>query len=176
MNLVEFLRIEQLRLHAMLRDSVQDLTVDEWHFALPGTGNHIAFLMWHCVRTEDNILRFILQGQPPIWNEQNLHERLDLPPRIQGTGMQTMDAQSLRINNPALFMQYTEEVWREFETYLANIQDGGAELSTRIVKVKPLGEMPAIRAIGQVCISHLFTHAGEISTLLGAQGKQGSAM
>ena len=30
--------------------------------------------------------------------------------------------------------------------------------------VKPLGEMPAIRALGQVCMTHGFTHLGELET------------
>lgn len=173
MDIVDFFRIEQRRLHTELRARVQNLTVDEWHYIVPGMGNHIAFLLWHCVRTEDNILRFILQGRPPLWNEGNWHERLNLPPRIQGTGMATEEAHSLYIADPALFMQYVEEVWQEFEAYLAAIPDGGAELGKRIVKVKPLGEMSALQAIGQVCITHLFTHMGEIAVLLGAQGKKG---
>ena len=32
------------------------------------------------------------------------------------------------------------------------------------VLVKPLGEMPAIRALGQVCMTHGFTHLGELET------------
>ncbi|HEY7419506.1 MAG TPA: DinB family protein [Ktedonobacteraceae bacterium] len=173
MNLVDFLRSEQKRLHTSLRESVQNLTLEEWHYTLPGTGNHIAFIMWHCARTEDNVLRFILQGRQPIWNEENWHERLGLPPRVQGTGMATQEAQSLHINDTALFMRYVEQVWQEYETYMEQINDGGAELSERIVKVKPLGEMPAIRAIGQVCISHLFLHLGEITLLRGSQEKKG---
>ena len=42
-------------------------------------------------------------------------------------------------------------------------------LSTPVM-VKPLGEMPAIRALGQVCMTHGFTHLGELElcrTLLG---------
>ena len=41
--------------------------------------------------------------------------------------------------DPKLFKEYVEEVWREFEAYLADISDGGAELSERVVTVKPLG-------------------------------------
>jgi len=70
-------------------------------------------------------------------------------------------------------MQYVEQVWQEFEQYLASISDGGAELSERIVTVRPLGNMPAIMVIGQVCITHCFIHLGEIATLLGELGKQG---
>jgi hypothetical protein len=109
----------------------------------------------------------------PRWNEEGWDTRLALPKRTQGTGMSTHDAQSLRINDPALFLQYAEAVWQEYETYLANITDGGAELSARMVTIKPVGEMCALQAIGQVTLSHLLTHCGEISLLRGILDKQG---
>lgn len=174
MNTLDFLRHEQKRLHAWMREAVSDLTPDEWNAVPAGNGGSIAFLLWHSVRTEDNILRYILQGRNPLWNEGNWHERLGLPVRAQGTGMQTEEAQAFRINDPALFLTYAEAVWSEYEAYLAGITDGGAELSARMVTVKPLGEMPAILAIGQVCISHLFTHYGEISLLRGQFNKKGT--
>lgn len=174
MDIIEFFRHEQERLHTWMREAVSDLTVEEWNAVPAGNGNNIAFLFWHSVRTEDNILRFILQGRPPIWNEGNWHERLSLPARPQGTGMATEEAQTFRINDPELFLAYTEEVWREYESYLAGITDGGAELSARRVTVKPLGDIPAILTIGQVCISHLFTHYGEISLIRGQFHKRGT--
>ena len=173
MDIIDFFRHEQKRLHQWMREAVNDLTLEEWNTLPAGNGNSIAFLMWHAVRTEDNILRFILQGQKPIWIEGNWHERLNLPPLAQGTGMNTDEARAFRINDPEFFMTYAEEVWREYEVYLAEITDGGAALSARMVKVKPLGEMPAILTIGQVCITHLFTHYGEIALIRGQFNKQG---
>jgi hypothetical protein len=173
MDIIDFYRLEQKRIHNWMRQSLSDLTPDEWNHTIEGSGNNIAFLAWHCARTEDNILRFILQGRPTIWADGNWHERLNLPPRVQGTGMPTEEARALHIADPKLFMEYVEEVWREFEAYLAEISDGGAELSERIVMVKPLGNIPAIRAIGQICISHLYIHYGEIALLRGTIGKQG---
>jgi DinB superfamily len=176
MDIIDFYRLEQKRVHSWMRRSIRDLTPEEWNQTIEGVGNNIAFLVWHCVRTEDNILRFILQKRPTIWGDGNWNERLGLPPRVQGTGMQTEEARALRIANPTLFMEYAEEVWREFEAYLAGITDGGAELSVRMVTVKPLGDMPAIQTIGQVCISHQFIHLGEIALLKGTMGKQGLPM
>ena len=69
MNLIDFYRLEQKRVHNWLRNGVSDLTSEEWNRTIEGTGNNIAFLVWHCVRTEDNILRFILLKQPTIWGE-----------------------------------------------------------------------------------------------------------
>lgn len=176
MDIIDFYRAEQKRLHHEIRNSISNLTPEEWHYELPGSTNSIAFLVWHGARTEDNILRFILQGRNTIWNEGNWHERLALPQRVQGTGMATEEARAIHIADIPLFMQYVDAVWREYEDYLANINDGGAALSERIVTVKPLGEMPAVRAIGQVCISHLFIHYGEISAILGTMGKRGQSI
>lgn len=173
MDIIDYYRLEQKRLHNWMRRDISDLTLDEWHHTVEGRSNNIAFLVWHCARTEDNILRFILQRRPTIWMDGNWHERLGLPPRVQGTGMATEEARALYIADPKLFMEYVEEVWREFETYLADISDGGAELSEYLVTVKPLGDMPAIQAIGQVCITHPYIHLGEIALLLGTMGKQG---
>jgi DinB superfamily len=162
MNLIDFYRVEQRRLHTALRAAVSDLTPQEWNHTAAETGNSIAFLMWHGVRTEDNILRSILQGRATAWQEGNWHERLGLPPKVQGTGMASDEARALRIIEPALFMQYAGQVWQEYEDYLAAIDDGGAALSERLLLVKPLGNLPAIQAIGQVCLSHLFMHYGEL--------------
>ena len=173
MDLIEFYRHEQQRLHEGIREVLANLSVEEWNKVPGGTCNNLTFLVWHCVRTEDNILRFILQGRPTIWHEGNWHERLGLPLRAQGTGMQTEEAQSLHIDEPALFMNYAEEVWQEYKRYLEGITDGGAALSERRVTVKPLGEVPAILTIGQICLSHLYTHLGEMILLKGLLGKKG---
>ena len=177
MDIIEFFQIEQKRLHRELRSSVSDLTTDEWHYLIPGTGNHIAFLMWHILRVEDGVLRALLQERLPIWNEGRWHERLGLPARVQGTGMSQEEANTLRITDPALFLQYAEQVWHEFEEYLAAITDGGEELSKRLVTIKLLDrQMYALPMIGELCITHLFTHLGEIMLLRGALGKRGYAL
>ena len=170
MNLVEFITAELTRLHAMLDRGVADLAPEQWH-AIPGgnpAANHIAFEMWHYVRTEDNIVRFILQGRrPTVWMEGGWAERLGLPPMAQGTGMAAADAQALRIADLDAFGAYIKDVYASTDAYLGNPD---ASTFDSPVTVKPLGEMPAIRALGQVCMTHGFTHLGEIElirTLMG---------
>lgn len=170
MTLVEFIKSELTRLHAMLDRAVADLGPEQWH-AVPAEcagANTIAFELWHYARTEDNIVRFILQNRrPTVWMEGKWAERLGLPPVVQGTGMPPTEAQALRINDFDVFKQYVQDVWASTSDYLANPD---VEVFDRPVMVKPLGEMPAIRALGQVCMTHGFTHLGEIElcrTLLG---------
>ncbi len=170
MELVEFLGHELRRLHAALERGTADLTPEQWH-SIPGNNpaaNTIAFEIWHYVRTEDNIVRFILQNRrPTVWMEGGWAEKLGLPPVAQGTGMSAADAQALRLNDLDGFKQYMQHVWQSTEDYLANPDREGFDTP---VMVRPLGEMPAIRALGQVCVSHGFTHLGELElsrTLLG---------
>ena len=170
MTLVEFIKAELKRLHTMLDGATADLTPEQWHAIPAGNdrANHIAFELWHFYRTEDNIVRFILQNRrPTVWMEGGWAEKLGLPPIVQGTGMTTVDAQALRITDFDAFRQYVADVRASTDEYLANPDESTFD---RPVMVKPLGEMPAIRALGQVCMTHGFTHFGEIElmrTLLG---------
>ena len=170
MTLLEFIQAELTRLHAMLDRGVADLTPEQWH-AVPASNakaNTIAFEMWHYARTEDNIVRFILQGRrPTVWMEGGWSERLGLPPIAQGTGMTSEEAQSMRIADLGAFQRYVQDVWASTRDYLSNPD---TSVFDQPVLVKPLGEMPAIRALGQVCMTHGFTHLGELElcrTLLG---------
>ncbi len=165
MNLVEFIQAELGRLHAMLDRTVADLAPEQWH-AIPADNpkaNHIAFEFWHYVRTEDNIVRFILQDRrPTVWMEGGWAEKLGLPPVAQGTGMPSEDAQALRINDIGGFLEYRRQVWASTADWLANPD---ASEFDKVITVKPLGEMPKIRALGQVCMTHGFTHLGELELI-----------
>ena len=162
MTLLELLDAELRRLHGALDAAVADLTPDQWHF-IPGDhprANSVAFEVWHYVRTEDNIIRFILQNRrPTVWQEGGLSDRLGLPPIAQGTGMTSEDAHRLRITDIPAFRGYIANVWESSSDFLASIEPSDLD---RTVLVRPLGEMPAARALGQVCVSHGFSHLGEL--------------
>jgi hypothetical protein len=160
MNLTEFLRAELTRMHQQYDRALGDLSPDQWHWIPEGKGNSIAFTAWHYVRTEDNIVRYILQNRrPTVWMENGWPDKLGLPPVAQGTGMPVPEAQALRIPDTAAFLDYMHAVWRSTDEWLA---DPDESQFSQPVMVRPLGEMPKIRALGQVCLSHGFGHLGEI--------------
>jgi hypothetical protein len=167
----DFIQGQLRRLHASLDRVLAELTPDLLHTVPAGhpKANTIAWGLWHYVRTEDNIVRWVIQERrPPVWAEGGYGERLGLPPVAQGTGMSTEEAQALRIRDIPLFQEYTQKVWAGTEELFAAATP--ALLEKRIV-VKPLGEMSVIRCLGQVGLTHGMTHLGEIElarTLVGA--------
>ena len=170
MTAVEFIHTDLKRLHAMLDKAIGDLTPEQLHTVPAGhpKANTLAWVFWHYARTEDNVVRFVLQNRrPTVWAEGGYAEKLGLPPVAQGTGMTTAEAQALRLKDVRLFKEYMQKVWASTDDFLATTSPAALEAT---VTVKPLGEMPGIRALGQTCLSHGMAHAGEIElarTLIG---------
>lgn len=167
MTLTEFLQAETRRLHAILGRAVADLSEAEWHYLPPSYNNCIAFALWHEARTEDNIVNFVLQDRKPtVWLEGGYDEKLGLPRTAQGTGMTAEEARGFRVRDLDTFMEYVRAAWANTEDYISR-----AEGLDRIVTIRPLGEMPAARALGQVVMTHGFQHLGEIDAIRTMLGK-----
>jgi hypothetical protein len=170
MTASELVRVELERLHAALDGSLQGLTAEQLHMVTHPRANTIAWVVWHVVRTEDGIVRWVLQNRrTPVWTEGGYAEKLGLPPVTQGTGMSTADAQALRINDVELFGEYMRRVWASTAEFFASADPAAFD---KTVTVKPLGEMTVLRALADVCAVHGMTHVGQIDllrTLVGAR-------
>jgi len=171
MTAVEFVRMELKRLHTLLDGTLSGLTSEQLH-AVPANhpeANTIAWGLFHCARTEDNVVRFVLQNRrPTVWMEGGYADRLGLPPVAQGTGMTVAEAHALRIKDVDVFRQYMQGVSASTEELCAK---AAPDFFDKAVTVKPLGEMPAIRALGQIVVSHGMMHIGQmelVRTLVGA--------
>src|SRR5438132_7582343 len=109
MTAVELVHTELKRLHTMLDKSLDGLTAAQLH-AVPGNhpkANTIAWVLCHLVRTEDNVVRFVLQNRrAPVWTEAGYAEMLGLPPVAQGTGLSSHEAHALRIKELDLVEDY----------------------------------------------------------------------
>jgi len=176
LSAAEFIRAQLKRMHAGFDKSLSDLTPEQLH-AVPGghaTANTIGWGIWHYVRTEDNIVRWVIQNRrPPIWVEDGYADKLGLPATAQGTGMSTAEAQALRINDLPLFREYVARVWAGTEELF---ETASPELYDKVVTVKPLGDMSVVQCLGQVGLTHGMTHLGEIElarTLVGAKSAGG---
>lgn len=174
MTAAEFIQTDLKRLHKNLDACIADLTPEQLHAIPAGSpkANSIAFALWHLARTEDNVVRFLIQDRrPTVWQEGNYAEKLGLPPVAQGTGMPTAEAQALRIRDIALFREYMRRVWAATDELFEKAKSD-PNLLEKTIMVKPVSEMPAIRAVGQVCLTHGMAHFGEMEvarTLLGTR-------
>lgn len=158
----DFIRAQLRRLHAGLDKIATELTPEQLHAVPAGhpKANTIAWGIWHYVRTEDNIVRWVIQERrPPVWTEGGYAARLGLPPAAQGTGMSTEEAQALRINDLPLFQEYTRKVWASTEELFDSATPA---LLEKTITVKPLGDMTVVQCLGQVGLTHGMTHLGEI--------------
>lgn len=170
MSTTDFIRGGLRQLHNSYDESIHDLTEEQLHWRANEHGSSAAFILWHYVRTEDNIIQYVLQGKPTTWIEGGWDAKFGLHRTAQGTGMSLEDAQGLRINDKAGFEAYMRAVWAATDAYLASVTDEKLQEKTT---VKPLGEMPVQNAIGNMCLTHGFTHLGEIAHIRGLLGLKG---
>ncbi len=168
-TIAEFLKQGLGNQHNMIDSAVRELTPEQLHWLPPDAKvNHIGFTLWHYVRSEDNVVQFVLQGRKPtVWIEGGYVERFGLDKVAQGTGMPTEDAHALRLPSIDEWMEYQQAVWQASDTYLSSIGD---EALDQTVQVRPFGEIPAHRALNITCLTHGHAHLGEICVLRVLQG------
>ena len=171
MNTAQFLQYSMKNLHKAFTEAVADLTDAQAHWHPGGTANHIAFVLWHYLRTEDNIFLWVLQRRPTVWIEGGWDAKYNLDSKSQGTGMPSEDAAALRLDPWAEFPTYMSAVFSEADAYLATLSDD--DLSKNVM-VKPFGESPLLEVIDSTVMNHGFSHLGELWALKGLQGMKGS--
>jgi hypothetical protein len=171
MGAVELFHQSLKTLHGNLMEAVKDLSDDQLHFRPLGKGNHIAFILWHVVRTEDSVMNFLLRKQPPLWNAEGWDKKFGMDPRAQGTGMSAEQSAALRIASLPDFLQYTENVFKGSEAYLGTLKE--TELDW-VEEFQYLGKRSFGQVIGGIILNHGSGHLGEIWYVKGLQGLKGS--
>jgi hypothetical protein len=157
-------------LHRSLEEAVNDLAPGQLHWRPDNRGNHIAFNLWHVVRTEDNCTQFVLQRQPTLWMEAGWDQKLGLDAKAQGTGWTDEQAINLRLPSAEEFLVYARSVWGQTRRFLDTLDE---EALSRRTVVRPLGEVPVAQIVGGTLITHSYCHLGEIwhlRTLIGLPG------
>ena len=157
--------------HRAWEEVVADLNEEQCHWQPPGRANSIAFLLWHIVRTEDNIVRFVLHRRPTLWMEGGWDKRFGLDSKAQGTGMGHEEAARVRLSPLGDFRTYMKQVFQEVEEYISRLPEG--DLS-RMVLVKPLGERPVESLLGNTLMTHGYSHLGEVWAIRGLLGLRGA--
>ena len=172
MQIVDLIHSHLNRLHRALEDSIVNLSTDELHWRPSNGCNHIAFSIWHIVRTEDNLVRFVLQERrPTVWIEGGWDGLFNLDRISQGTGLSEEEAVSIQLPSAKAFLPYMRDVWASTDDYLHSINDSALDGTFNI---RPLGEKTVNDIFFEMLITHGFSHLGEIWVLKGLQGFKGS--
>jgi hypothetical protein len=167
-SLQELLRRSLQSMHALLDKAVEGMTAEQLNFRPQEGGVSGFFSLWHYVRTEDNIVNWVVQRKPTAWLEGGYDAVFGLPRTSQGTGMTEDEANAVRIADVAKWHEYQQKVWASTDAYLAAMSP--AEFDARRVVIKPLPEMSLWDGLYGVCLSHGYRHVGEIEYVRGVQG------
>jgi len=171
MKTVQYFLTAMKDLHNNLTGAMKGLNSEQLHFRPLGKGNHIAFIIWHLVRTEDSVINYFLQKKAPVWNAEGWDKKFGMDAKAQGTGMTAEQAAAIRIPDLGEFSKYTENVFRATETYLNGIKD---EDLPEVRDLPYLGKRSLYQVIGGIVLQHGSQHLGEIWYVKGLQGLKGS--
>jgi hypothetical protein len=171
-EMLKYLAGEIRGMHGLYDRVTVDLTDDQVNAVPAGGHQNIAFCLWHYVRTEDNVIQFVIQRKPTVWMEGGWPEKFGMDSKSQGTGFSDDQARALRIHGFADFRRYMTDVFRRTEEFVAGIDDATA---ARTITVKPLGEMSVLQCLSGMCMTHGYRHLGEIEFAKGLVAAKGGA-
>jgi hypothetical protein len=168
MTALTILRRSLHSMHDLLDKAVGDMTADHFNFRPAEGGVSAFFSLWHYVRTEDNIVNFVVQQKPTVWLEGGYDQHFGLHRTGQGTGMTEEQANAVTLQDVPAWHEYQQKVWQATDAYLASMSP--AEFEARRVTIKPVGEMSLWDGLFGMCLSHGYRHVGEIEYVRGVQG------
>jgi len=171
MRTIDYLRSATKQLHKDLSAAVAGLSDGQLHFRPLDKGNHIAFIIWHCAKTEDLVVNGFLQKKTPVWDAEGWDRKAGVDAKGQGTGMPEEQAAALRIGNFAQFQKYMESAFQATQAYLDTVKEEDLD---EVRDLPFLGKQSLIQTIGGVVLSHGASHLGEIWYVKGLQGLKGS--
>ncbi|MGK2966737.1 MAG: DinB family protein [Tepidiformaceae bacterium] len=157
--------------HRLLTRAVEEMTAEQFNFRPREGGVSAFFSLWHCVRTEDNIVNFVIQRRNTVWLDGGYDEAFGLPRTSQGTLMTEAEANAVTIADVERWSEYQRKVWDATDDYVASLSP--EDLTSITVRIKPVGEMALWNGLFDMCLTHNFRHAGEIEHVRGIQGLGG---
>ena len=157
--------------HNLLDKAAGDMTAEQLNFRPSEGGVSPFFSLWHYVRTEDNIVNFVVQGKPTVWLEGGYDQAFGLHRTAQGTGMTAEQADAVRVTDVDLWREYQAKVWESTRGFLETLK--ADELESRRVTIRPVGEMSLWSGLNSMCLTHAYRHVGEIEYARGVIGLGG---
>lgn len=151
-----------------MENVIDGLDSDLLHKTHPGsTTTCIASIYAHAVIAEDQILNGMVMGRAPIFNA-DVSAKTGVPMK-QGPAQEVDWAASIKMDLAA-FRAYAKEVYAGTDKILAELDDAkGSEVIDT-----PFGsKQPRQEFIGNLGVTHMWGHLGEIAALKGVDGIKG---
>jgi hypothetical protein len=170
------LREQLVSAHQQLDLMMADVAAEQAHWAPPGKAHPVGALYAHVLLYEDLILRFLVQGQPPLFMGEwagrvGVSELPPLPNPEAGVPDWSAWARQTRFDLDQL-RAYGEAV---HASSVATLDALGDDDLARTVDLGwlGLGQPPLRWVLDRFVIAHADAHAGEISCVKGLQGLRG---
>jgi uncharacterized damage-inducible protein DinB len=121
MKTSELLKDSFMRIDGAVTETLQGLDEAALHYRPGGTGNHIAWLLWHLARVEDAQVA-AAAGREQVWTSGGFVERFGLPltARDTGYGHSSGQVDSVR-TTAALLADYYGAVHRQTLAVLEDV-------------------------------------------------------
>ena len=112
------------RIPDLVRGAVEGLDADQLSVRPNGTGNSIAWLVWHLTRVEDNHLADAF-GHDEVWLAGGYVERwaLDLDSLDTGYGHSSEQVDAVTVSDPQQLLEYFDDVHAKSMSSLAHLDD-----------------------------------------------------
>src|SRR5207248_11439358 len=79
-------------MHGLYNRVLADLDDEQINRVPEGGKQNMAFSLWHYVRTEDNVIQFVMQRKPTVWTEAGWDAKFGVDSKVQGTGVSDDEA------------------------------------------------------------------------------------
>ena len=116
------------RIPDLVRGAVEGLDADQLSIRPNGTGNSIAWLVWHLTRVEDNHLADAF-GHDEVWQAAGYAERwaLDLEPLDTGYGHSTEQVDAVTVRDARQLLEYFDDVHATSMSSVAELDDAALQ-------------------------------------------------
>lgn len=112
------------RLPGLVHGVLDGVSAADLHARPFGTGNSIAWLLWHLARVEDDHIAGAA-GTPQLWIADGWAERFELPfpDSATGYGFSSAEVSQVRIRAPRLLGQYYDAVHERTTDYVRGLTE-----------------------------------------------------
>ena len=178
MRAIDFCRQNLAFVHDAIRVPCQDLTPEQLHWQPQNHDSTIMFVLWHAIRSEDEVVHGLIARKPSVFTTGGWVERLPVAKTgitPFGTGLDRAGIAAIRLELPAL-LDYTAAVCDSVVAYVESLTDEEAMEPVPLPFLQePFGidSLNRIEALNFFCVGHTLEHLGEAFFLRGLMGLKG---